>query len=202
MASTSHSPKIPHHQPHRCPSWLGWILASPIRRWFENPEGLLSPLVDSGHRVLEIGPGMGFFTIPLAERVGPNGKVYCVDVQQAMLTELERRLQRRGLSQQVEARCCTETELGVSDLIGSIDLAVLIHVLHEVDDPTRALRDVVSTLGPKGQLLLIEPKGHVKAELFETELEMARNLGMVKSGQSSSLTGYRGLVALLSRAEQ
>ena len=50
-----------------CPWWLGYLLASPVRRWMaENPESLLAPYVREGMTVLEPGPGMGFFTLPLA----------------------------------------------------------------------------------------------------------------------------------------
>jgi ubiquinone/menaquinone biosynthesis C-methylase UbiE len=143
----------------------------------ENPEALLGPLVSTGNRVLEVGPGMGFFTMELAERVGTDGHVDCVDVEPRMLQGLERRLKKHGLAERVTSRLCEPSSLGVGDLAESIDLAVLIHVLHEMPQPKVTLAEVAATLRPKGKLLLIEPNGHVSEEVFEAELAMAREVG-------------------------
>ena len=62
-------------QHHVCPWWIGYLLASPIRRIFQNPEEILSPFIRFGMAVLEPGPGMGFFTIPLARMVGRRLRV-------------------------------------------------------------------------------------------------------------------------------
>jgi ubiquinone/menaquinone biosynthesis C-methylase UbiE len=71
---------------HRiCPWWLGYILASPLRRLLQDPAALLKPYVREGMTVLEPGPGMGFFTVELARHVGPSGRVIAVDVQPRMI---------------------------------------------------------------------------------------------------------------------
>ena len=54
-----------------CPWWKGYLLASPIRRWWQKPEELLAPYLREGMTVLEPGPGMGFFTLPMSRMVGP-----------------------------------------------------------------------------------------------------------------------------------
>src|SRR3954447_24902465 len=51
---------------HVCPWWIGYLLVSPLRRWMQNPDELIAPYVTPGMTVLEPGPGMGFFTLPLA----------------------------------------------------------------------------------------------------------------------------------------
>ncbi|HXN47666.1 MAG TPA: methyltransferase domain-containing protein, partial [Bryobacteraceae bacterium] len=72
--------------PHRvCPWWLGYLLASPIRRLAQNPSGTVAPYVREGMTVLEPGPGMGFFTLDLARLVGSSGRVVAVDIQPKML---------------------------------------------------------------------------------------------------------------------
>ena len=76
---------------HVCPWWLGYFLVSPIRRWMQNPDELIAPYVTPGMTVLEPGPGMGFFTLPLARRVG-SGRVIAVDIQPKMLNALRRKL--------------------------------------------------------------------------------------------------------------
>ena len=56
-----------------CPWWLGYFLASPIRRWMQDPAKILAPHVREGMIVLEPGPGMGFFTLELVCR--PNSSL-------------------------------------------------------------------------------------------------------------------------------
>jgi ubiquinone/menaquinone biosynthesis C-methylase UbiE len=192
---------IPHHHPHRCPWWIGWALVCPLRRLRENPETLLDPVIKAGQRVLEIGPGMGFFTTTIAERVGDLGRVYCVDVQPKMLDGLRKRLRRQGLDARVETRHCTAADLGISDLSGSIDVAILIHVLHEMQDPRAALESIAHALHPQGRLLLIEPKGHVKTEQFEAELAMAREVGLVAARPPMEVRNPAGLTRLLTLAQ-
>ena len=71
--------KLPLVMSHTvCPWWLGYVLASPLRRLFLDPVKLLSPYVQAGMTVLEPGPGMGFFTLELARLVGPAGRVVAV----------------------------------------------------------------------------------------------------------------------------
>ncbi len=74
-----------------CPVWVGYFLASPVRKLFQNPEKMLAPYVKEGMRVLDIGCAMGFFSLPLAQMIGLNGKVICVDVQEKMIKSLEKR---------------------------------------------------------------------------------------------------------------
>ncbi|MBN1605780.1 MAG: methyltransferase domain-containing protein [Polyangiaceae bacterium] len=169
----------PQHRPHVCPWWLGWTLVLPFRHWTQKPESWLEPLARTGCRALEVGPGTGFFTVPLAELVGSAGKVWCVDLQPRMLTTLGRRLRRRGLAERVSLRTCSADDLGVTDLADTMDLAVLIYVLHEVPDPARTLAQVVSTLRVGGRLLLVEPRGHCSAQLFAEQLRIAHDLGLV-----------------------
>jgi len=68
-----------------CPWWLGYLLASPIRRLLHNPTRILTPFVRPGMTVLEPGPGMGYFTLELARLVGTSGRVVAVDVQPKMI---------------------------------------------------------------------------------------------------------------------
>jgi ubiquinone/menaquinone biosynthesis C-methylase UbiE len=166
-----------HHRV--CPWWLGYFLVSPLRRLIEQPERILTPYVRPGMKVLEIGCGMGFFTLPLARMVGNAGRVVCVDIQPRMLAALDRRARRAGLSQRIEARQCKAASLGVADHASAFDLAVLIHVLHELPDAAGALAEIHAALQPDGQVLLVEPPGHVSDSDFEAQLDAARAAGFV-----------------------
>src|SRR5512138_823129 len=106
---------------HRvCPWWIGWLLASPIRKLVQDPARILGPFVRDGMTVLEPGPGMGFFTLELARRVGPGGRVVAVDLQPEMLAGLRRRAARAGLEKQLDARLASATSLGIDDLAGKV----------------------------------------------------------------------------------
>jgi ubiquinone/menaquinone biosynthesis C-methylase UbiE len=87
-------------------------------------------------------------------------------------------------------RACRADDLGVSDLADSVDLAIMIYVLHEVPDPARTLGQVAATLRMGGRLLLIEPRGHCSPELFAEELRSAHALGL-RLVESPAGTGNR-----------
>jgi ubiquinone/menaquinone biosynthesis C-methylase UbiE len=182
--------------PHVCPWWIGILLASPIRRWFEDPEKLLSRYIREGMTVLEPGPGMGFFTIPMAKMVGPNGKVIAVDVQQKMLDGVRRRAERAGVLERIELRQAKPDSLNVDDLRGSVDLVVAIHVVHEMPSDEMFFRQAAGTLKSGGSLLLVEPRGHVKPEKFSHELHSAFDAGLAISER---VVGARSPTVLLAK---
>lgn len=162
---------------HVCPWWLGWLLASPLRRLLQDPARILAPHVREGMTVLEPGPGMGFFTLELARRVGPRGRVVAVDVQEQMLAGLLRRARRAGLAERIDARLASGSALGVEDLEGRVDRVVAFAVVHELPDAAAFFRQARRALAPGGQLLLAEPAGHVPAADFEETLRVAERAG-------------------------
>jgi ubiquinone/menaquinone biosynthesis C-methylase UbiE len=164
-------------RPHRCPMWVHYLLASPIRRLMDSPEKLLGPFVRSGMKVLEPGCGFGFFTIPLARMVGPEGTVVCVDVEPEAIARLTRRAEKARLGERIVARACSPTDLGVSSHAGQIDLVVVAYALHELEDIPGFLAQAASALKPAGRMLVLEPKGHVAPEQFARELEECRGAG-------------------------
>jgi ubiquinone/menaquinone biosynthesis C-methylase UbiE len=160
-----------------CPWWLGSWLASPLRRLSVNPESLLGPFVSPGMTVLEPGPGMGFFTIPLARMVGENGRIIALDVQQKMLDGLERRARRAGLRHRIELRLVGPDGLRTEDLAGRVDFALAFAMVHEVDDPALLFLQVAAALKRGGRLLFCEPAGHVPSAAFAASLDRARAAG-------------------------
>lgn len=133
--------------------------------------------------VLEPGCGMGYFTLPIARRTGPTGKVIAVDLQPKMVDGLTRRARRAGLLKRIEAIACADGDLGLAARPGVVDLAVVIHVLHEVRDRQRFLEQLYDALRPGGRLLLLEPKGHVSREALDAELDLAQRLGFRPAGE-------------------
>jgi ubiquinone/menaquinone biosynthesis C-methylase UbiE len=161
-----------------CPWWFGYWLASPLRRLTLNPDALLQPFIKPGMLVLEPGPGMGFFTLPLARMVGPAGRIVAVDVQQKMLDSLERRARHSGLRERIEPRLAGENGMGIGAFGGRVDFALAFAMVHEVPDPARFFREVASALKPGGRLLFCEPAGHVSESQFAESLSLARSAGM------------------------
>ncbi len=163
---------------HVCPWWIGYLLASPLRRLVTSPERLLGRHLRPGMRALDVGPGMGFFALPMARMVGDEGRVFCVDLQERMLRALERRARRKGLDERIETLLSPGPErLGLETVQGSIDFALAIAVIHEVPDPSAAFGQILAALVPRGRLLFCEPMGHVGQERFDASLEAALDAG-------------------------
>jgi len=162
---------------HVCPWWLGYFLASPIRRLSQNPEKILRPYLAGGMTVLEIGPGMGFFSIPAARMVGHSGKIICVDVQEKMLKVLFKKAVKARCEDIIETRLCSSASLGIDDLADKIDFALAFAVIHEVPDEDELIRQIYPSLKQGGKLLISEPKGHVGKNRFEESIARARNAG-------------------------
>lgn len=180
-----------------CPWWIGRLMVSPIRGWFENPEKLLRPYVREGMTILEPGPGMGFFTLPMARMVGDSGRIIAVDVQPKMLEGLRRRAARAALLPRIEIRLAQRESMGVEDLRGTIDLVAALYVVHEMPAEEAFFREAAEVLKPGGSLLLVEPHGHVKAEKFSHEMHSAWEAGLATSER---IMGGHSSVALFAKS--
>jgi SAM-dependent methyltransferase len=162
-----------------CPWWLGYFLISPLRSWFGgSPERQVTPYVKTGMTVLEPGPGMGFFTLPMARLAGAGGRVVAVDIQEKMLDKLHARAAKAGLSDRIETRLARPDSLGVSDLAGAVDFVLAFAMVHELPSAERFFQEMAAALKPGGFLLLAEPSGHVTGEQFELELKLAEAAGL------------------------
>jgi SAM-dependent methyltransferase len=106
-----------------------------------------------GERILEIGPGTGYYTLELAEWVGPKGRVEIFDLQQEMLDHTMRRAGERGLANVSPTRGDAR-ELPYGD--ASFDAVVLTAVLGEIPDQDAALREVARVLRPAGRAVVGE----------------------------------------------
>jgi len=164
---------------HRiCPWWLGYVLASPLRRLIQDPAAIVKPYLREGMTVLEPGPGMGFFTLEMARLVGTSGRVVAVDVQPRMIAGLKRRLAKAGLLERTDARLVPSDSLGLQDLRGKADFALAMAVVHEFPSSSRFFAEVAEAMKPGATLLLAEPSGHVSKTAFEAELQDAATAGL------------------------
>jgi SAM-dependent methyltransferase len=169
----------PDKPQHVCPWWIGYLMASPVRRIFGHPSKLLAPYVRVGMTVLEPGPGMGFFTLELARLVGGSGRVIAVDIQPRMLSGLRRRAAKAGVLDRVDARLAAADSLGIADLAGAVDFTLAFAVVHELPSAARFFGEVAAASKPGARLLLVEPKGHVTDSEFDAEWLAACDAGFV-----------------------
>lgn len=172
---------------HVCPVWVGYLLLSPFRKLLEHPGKVLGPFVRPGMTVLEPGCAMGFFTLPLAQMVGPSGRVIAVDIQPAMLDVLSRRALKAGLAERIQIRTAGQGGLCLGDLGHAVDFAAALHVVHEMASPKVFFDDVRLALKPGGRLLVIEPRGHVSAESFGQMAALAEKAGFEADPAYSNL---------------
>jgi ubiquinone/menaquinone biosynthesis C-methylase UbiE len=170
---------------HVCPFWVGYLLASPIRAYFQNPKTILKPYIEKGMTVLDIGCAMGFFTIPMAHMVKYNGRVICLDVQDNMLTALKKRALKDDVFERIDPRLTTNDDLGISDLKNQVNFALAFAVVHEVPDIKSFFSQLYPVLKPEASFLVAEPKGHVSENDFETTISIAENTGFIELGRPS-----------------
>ena len=133
------------------------------RFWVEAPHPLitrerlretLEP--EAGERILEIGPGTGYYTLRLADWVGREGTLEIFDIQQEMLDHTMRQVAEAGVVN------VTATQGDAQDLPyeeASFDAVVLTTVLGEIPDQERALAEIARVLKPGGRLVVGELMG-------------------------------------------
>ena len=158
-----------------CPWWLGYFIDNRLRRLIHEPARTVGPYVRPGMTALDVGCGMGVFSIAIAELVGPGGRVIAADVQPQMLRVLQRRAARAGVADRIRVHRCEPRHLGVTT---PCDFALAFAMLHEVPDPARLLAGIHACLKPGGRLLLAEPRLHVSARAFDDELALAARAGL------------------------
>lgn len=160
---------------HVCPWWLCFTFDNPLRRIFHDPASLLSPYVRKGDMVIDVGAGMGYFSIPLAELVGPSGHVTAIDLQPKMLSALATRARKKGVSERIKTHLANSGSLGNHE---KADFILAFWMVHEVPNKRQFLSEIRDNMKPEGLFLMAEPKIHVSKESFLRTLETANGLGL------------------------
>ena len=149
-------PRAPHGRLFS-PEKLG-ELEGPDRDEWQQPEQIMDKLlIADGSRVGDIGAGGGWFTVRLARRVGPNGRVFAEDIQQQMIESIKRRLAREGLSN-------VEPILGTAldpRLPQALDAVLIVDTYPQLDDPVGLMTHVRRSLKPNGRLGIVDFKKDV-----------------------------------------
>ncbi|NUR52920.1 MAG: class I SAM-dependent methyltransferase [Acidobacteria bacterium] len=148
----------PHAQHARLfsPTQLG-DLEGPDRVAWQRPDRIMDELgIGDGSVVADLGAGGGWFTVRLADRVGPNGRVYAEDIQQEMLEAIRRRVQRLGF----QTRVITKLGTAVNPQLPprTLDAALIVDAYHEMEQPVVLLKNLMASLKPDGRIGIVNFK--------------------------------------------
>lgn len=148
------------------PKNIDILISEERKKELDPSEYLIKKGLKKGMVLADIGCGPGFFVFPASEIVGKDGMVYAIDTQQEMLDELR----KRNPSKNVVLLRSEETKLSVDST--SVDMAIMVFVLHEVHHPVDFLIEVKRILKPSGRLIVIdwEKKMEEKGPPFEERL--------------------------------
>jgi ubiquinone/menaquinone biosynthesis C-methylase UbiE len=163
---------------HVCPWWLAYTFDNPLRRLIHNPRKILSGYVKEGMTVMDVGCGMGYFTLGLAELVGDNGQVIAVDLQQEMLDIMLKRATRKGVAQRIIPHRAEPDSINNST---PVDFILAFWMVHETPDPEKFFAEIVSILKPTGRIVYTEPVFHVSDKQYRRILSAAQKSGLKKS---------------------
>jgi ubiquinone/menaquinone biosynthesis C-methylase UbiE len=134
------------------PDQLG-MLEGPDRAAWQRPEQIMDALrIAEGSSVADLGAGAGWFTVRLANRVGPNGRVYAQDVQPEMIEAIKRRVEKAALKHVLPI-------LGTQSdprLPVQMDAVLMVDSFHEMRQPLVMLRSVAAAMKPTGRLGIVE----------------------------------------------
>jgi ubiquinone/menaquinone biosynthesis C-methylase UbiE len=129
-------------------------LDDPARRaWLPPAEVLEAMVLHSGETIADVGAGTGYFSLPLAQAVGPQGKVYAVDAQEVMLSLLRQKLDEFTLPI-IELIHAEADNTGLPAF--SCDHVFAANVWHEFDDHAAILREFVRVLKPGGRITVLD----------------------------------------------
>jgi len=155
LAAQTPQPSRSQHGRLFPPQDLG-LLEAPDRDEWQRPHQILDALgVAEASVVADVGAGSGWFTVRLARRVGPNGKVYAQDVQQEMLAATTRRVRREGLAN-VTPVLGRGSDPGLP--AGALDAVLVVDVLHEIEDRVTLLANLGRAMKPGGLIGIVDFK--------------------------------------------
>jgi ubiquinone/menaquinone biosynthesis C-methylase UbiE len=157
-----------------CPWWLMYFFDHRVRALFQPTAPVVESLVAAGNLCLDMGCGMGYFSVPMALRTGAAGHVTAVDIQKRMLEGAARRAKRQGLADRITLHLAGDADWVVPERYDSI---LAFWMLHEVPDRKGLLETLRRVMKASGRFLLVEPKVHVSESDWEQSLAVADEVG-------------------------
>jgi ubiquinone/menaquinone biosynthesis C-methylase UbiE len=163
-------------------------LLNPLRSVFMPARRTLAKFdLHPGDTVLELGPGPGYYTAEASQIVGPNGRIFAVDIQRGMIERLMSRVDASNL----DALVADATHLPLRD--ATVDRAYLVTVLGEVPDPLAALVELRRVLAPAGVLAIDETMRDSDYIRVKTLRGLCSKTGFEQVAHHRSPLGYTAL---------
>jgi len=160
---------------HTCPPWMSFTLTNVFRRMAHDPNKILARFLKEGDTALDVGCGPGFFTIPMAKKVGESGLVIAADINEKMLERVRKRAAKAGVLSRIRLHLSQKDRLGIEQ---KVDFALAFWTIHEVPDRKRIFSEILHSLKPNGLLLFAEPRIHVTESRFKEMLAAAESAGL------------------------
>lgn len=164
-----------------------------IRRLYDPPNRLIDPYVKQGQVAADLGCGSGYVTFPLADLVGPEGKVYAVDLDDRCIRRIQEKAKKRGY-RNIEAHASSATDLGfIADR--SLDFVLANGLLCSMaHDRPLAVKEIKRILKSNGQAFL--SLGFPPPLGFVGEAEWTQTLEAFKVKDGGSFKQRWALVSL------
>lgn len=159
---------------HVCPWYCCFTFDNIFRKGFQNPYKILSGYLKAGDTVMDVGPGQGYFSIPMAKMVGENGRVIVIDIQKKMLDILERRAQKENVADRILFKLASDTNYGINS---EVDFALAFWMVHEVPDKKALFQSIYDSMRHGKQFLVVEPYLHVTGKMMEETVKTAQGVG-------------------------
>jgi ubiquinone/menaquinone biosynthesis C-methylase UbiE len=135
-------------------------LEDPARLTWLPPQDVVQLLnLTNGASIADIGAGSGYFAVPFARAIEPDGRLFAVDLQPEMLDFLRAKLRDAASPRNLELIAGEATATNLKD--ASCDLVFLGNVWHELDDHARVLREMVRILRPSGRVAILDWRSDV-----------------------------------------
>ena len=159
-----------------CPVERAGHLDNKFRRWFQNPQKILSPYIKEGMTALDLGCGPGFFSVDMAHMVGKSGRVIASDLQDGMLQKLRSKVYGTKIEERIVFHKCEKDKIGIT---GPVDFILAFYMVHEIPDQDVFFKEIESLLKTNGVILIVEPPFHVSKMSFNQTIERALGAGLI-----------------------
>ena len=157
-----------------CPVERSGGLDNKLRRLIQNPYKILSPYVEKGMTVLDLGCGPVFFSIDMANMVGESGRIIASDLQKEMLQIVEKKIKGSEIENRILLHKSEENKIGISE---QVDFILLFYMVHEVPNKETFFNEIKTIIRQNGKILIVEPPFHVSKIEFNKMLKLTNDIG-------------------------
>ena len=169
-----------HYEDADAARWRGVFEREGREVWDQRNEIIRHLRLQPGQTAADIGAGSGFFTLLMAQQVGPTGRVYAVDITENFVGAIVHRAREQELSNVVGV---VNSQHSAQLPVNSIDLAFISDTYHHFEYPRSMLRSIHSALKPGGHMVIIDFRrapesssswvlGHVRADVRQVIKEV------------------------------